>query len=305
MVEFGEKLKQLREEKGMTQQTLGEMLYVTRQAVSRWECGARYPDLLTAKKIAKILDVTVDELLSGEELKEHIEKEPVLVNKTENSIQIVMYTVIAVTNLLMLFVSAFACLDSCMQSGNLNLSILSANSDLERGVLLCVALAGIYFSAKDKMTPRITGSIMCVPYIFNIIGLIVFVAEFHNTSGELLKSSWLLGGIFPLIISVCILVFFYEKEHRLPYWVIVAICLYSVGVQVRYIVMRLAASYTYGLEEPVFTFTNLMLGFVSDAGMAGLLGFQAYKWSRKKQRAFVEINKDENLGRVEDEKYSN
>ena len=77
MVEFGEKLKQLREEKGMTQQTLAEMLYVTRQAVSRWECGARYPDLLTAKKIAKILDVTIDELVSGEELKENIEKEPI------------------------------------------------------------------------------------------------------------------------------------------------------------------------------------------------------------------------------------
>ena len=39
MIEFGEKLKQLREEKGMTQQSLGEVLYVTRQAVSRWECG--------------------------------------------------------------------------------------------------------------------------------------------------------------------------------------------------------------------------------------------------------------------------
>lgn len=39
MVEFGEKLKQIREEKGMTQQTLAEKLYVTRQAVSRWECG--------------------------------------------------------------------------------------------------------------------------------------------------------------------------------------------------------------------------------------------------------------------------
>ena len=70
MVEFGKKVKQIREERGMTQQALAEKLYVTRQAVSRWERGARYPELLTAKKIAKILNVSLDELLSGEELKE-------------------------------------------------------------------------------------------------------------------------------------------------------------------------------------------------------------------------------------------
>lgn len=56
MAEFGEKVKRAREEKGMTQQSLSEHLYVTRQAVSRWECGARYPDLLNAKKLADILE---------------------------------------------------------------------------------------------------------------------------------------------------------------------------------------------------------------------------------------------------------
>ena len=46
MVEFGEQLRRAREGKGMTQQSLAEQLYVTRQSVSRWECGDRYPDLL-------------------------------------------------------------------------------------------------------------------------------------------------------------------------------------------------------------------------------------------------------------------
>ena len=55
MVEFGEQLKKAREAKGMTQQTLAEHLYVTRQAVSRWECGNRYPDLIMAKKLAVFL----------------------------------------------------------------------------------------------------------------------------------------------------------------------------------------------------------------------------------------------------------
>ena len=49
-------------------------LYVTRQAVSRWECGARYPDLLTAKKLSDVLEVSLDELLSGEEMKKCVEK---------------------------------------------------------------------------------------------------------------------------------------------------------------------------------------------------------------------------------------
>ena len=65
MIKFGEKVKQLREEKGMTQQTLSERLYVTRQAVSKWERGTRYPDVLTVKKIAQVLEVSVDDLLSG------------------------------------------------------------------------------------------------------------------------------------------------------------------------------------------------------------------------------------------------
>ena len=42
MVEFGEQLRRAREEKGMTQQSLAEQLYVTRQAVSRWECGVSF-----------------------------------------------------------------------------------------------------------------------------------------------------------------------------------------------------------------------------------------------------------------------
>ncbi len=108
MVEFGEKVKQIREERGMTQQTLAEKLYVTRQAVSRWERGARYPELLTAKKIAKILDVSLDELLSGEELKENIEKEPILMQPIENIVQTMLYTIAVIIYLLLCLCSVYS-----------------------------------------------------------------------------------------------------------------------------------------------------------------------------------------------------
>ena len=67
MAEFGENIRKAREEKGITQQTLADKLFVSRQAVSRWENGSRYPDLLTAKSLAAALDTTLDKLLDNDE----------------------------------------------------------------------------------------------------------------------------------------------------------------------------------------------------------------------------------------------
>ena len=65
-MDFGEKIKELREAKGMTQQNLADRLFVTRQTVSRWEGGSRYPDLVTAKNLADILDTSVDSLMADD-----------------------------------------------------------------------------------------------------------------------------------------------------------------------------------------------------------------------------------------------
>ena len=78
MAEFGENVRRLREAKGLTQQSLADQLYVTRQAVSRWEGGSRYPDLMTAKKLAEALDSSMDALLSQEDMKQYAQKAPVL-----------------------------------------------------------------------------------------------------------------------------------------------------------------------------------------------------------------------------------
>ena len=78
MAEFGENVRRLREAKGLTQQSLADQLYVTRQAVSRWEGGSRYPDLMTAKKLAEALDSSMDALLSQEDMKQYAQKASVL-----------------------------------------------------------------------------------------------------------------------------------------------------------------------------------------------------------------------------------
>ena len=67
-MEFNEKLQELRKQKGMTQEELAEALFVSRTAVSKWESGRGYPNIDSLKAIAQFFGVTVDALLSGEEL---------------------------------------------------------------------------------------------------------------------------------------------------------------------------------------------------------------------------------------------
>lgn len=59
---FKETLAAAREQRGMTQQDLAEKLYVTRQAVSRWENGETEPSVDMRKLIAAVLDVPVIQL---------------------------------------------------------------------------------------------------------------------------------------------------------------------------------------------------------------------------------------------------
>ena len=67
-MEFHEKLQLLRKQKGLTQEELADALYVSRTAVSKWESGRGYPNIDSLKAIAKFFSVTIDELLSGDEL---------------------------------------------------------------------------------------------------------------------------------------------------------------------------------------------------------------------------------------------
>ena len=67
-MELSEKLQELRKQKGLTQEELAEILYVSRTAVSKWESGRGVPNIESLKAISKYFSVSIDELLSGEEL---------------------------------------------------------------------------------------------------------------------------------------------------------------------------------------------------------------------------------------------
>lgn len=74
-MEFNEKLQELRKNKGLTQEDLAEILYVSRTAISKWESGRGYPNIESLKELSKFFEVSIDDLLSGEKLLSIAEKE--------------------------------------------------------------------------------------------------------------------------------------------------------------------------------------------------------------------------------------
>ena len=67
-MEFHEKLQELRRRRGMTQEELAQALYVSRTAISKWESGRGYPSIDCLRSIARFFWVTVDELLSSDQV---------------------------------------------------------------------------------------------------------------------------------------------------------------------------------------------------------------------------------------------
>ncbi len=65
---IGKFILKLRKKKNLTQASLAELLGVSEKSVSNWENGRNMPDLALLKPLCEILDVSINELLSGEEL---------------------------------------------------------------------------------------------------------------------------------------------------------------------------------------------------------------------------------------------
>lgn len=85
---IGKFIASLRKEKGLTQQELGDKLFVTDKAVSKWERGLSLPDISLLKKLAEILDVEVIDILEGKKnsnkkinIEEELEKIKTNLNK--------------------------------------------------------------------------------------------------------------------------------------------------------------------------------------------------------------------------------
>ncbi len=104
-MEFNEKLQELRKQKGLTQEELSEKLYVSRTAISKWESGRGYPSIDSLKAIAHFFSVTVDELLSSNEILTIAEENQ---KQTEKHFQDLAFGLLDLCMSLLLFLPLFA-----------------------------------------------------------------------------------------------------------------------------------------------------------------------------------------------------
>lgn len=284
MVEFGEKIKQLREEKGMTQQTMAEHLYVTRQAVSRWECGARYPDLITTKKIAEILEVTIDELVSGEELKRNIEKEPVLATPVPNITQSVIYAVGMLTYLLMCIFSGKILMPGSESAGTVTggVSIIAISAIGANIADIAAYFIGFCASVKNQLSSKKIGMIMAVVYgvrgIQHIIPFLYSIIEENRATNMV---GWAFA-IYYLIAAAVVCTFFCIKSRISPVIVyfIASIEILEIGAAVVYVYFRM---YLTALTDLGFVIMTVRV--IGEVSFVMLLLYQAYMLDKKRRLA--------------------
>lgn len=103
-MEFNEKLQYFRKKSNLTQEELAEKLFVSRTAISKWESGRGMPSISSLKAISEVFNVSIDELLSSEEIIEVAEKE-----KKENmkSFKNIIFGIIDLMSIIFLFIPLF------------------------------------------------------------------------------------------------------------------------------------------------------------------------------------------------------
>lgn len=103
-MEFNEKLQELRKSRGLTQEELAEALFVSRTAISKWESGRGYPSIDSLKEISGYFSVSIDDLLSGEQLIFIAEKEN---NSNVNNLCSLLVGFVDIFSLLLIFLPLY------------------------------------------------------------------------------------------------------------------------------------------------------------------------------------------------------
>ncbi|MBR2860251.1 MAG: helix-turn-helix transcriptional regulator [Clostridia bacterium] len=186
-MEFNEKLQELRKQKNLTQEELAKALFVSRTAVSKWESGKGYPGIDSLRAIAAFFDVTVDQLLSSEQVLTIAKEEQ---NKKEKHVCDLVYGFLDCCVLSFLFLPLFAQkTNGIIQEVSLiSLTEISLHSKAAfYFVVLGMIVWGILTLALQNCSkPLWIKNKSNVSLLFNSAGIILFIASLQPYAAVLL-----------------------------------------------------------------------------------------------------------------------
>ena len=282
MVEFGEQLRRAREAKGMTQQSLAEQLYVTRQAVSRWECGDRYPDLITTKNISQILEVSLDDLLSGKEMTKVVERNPVIEKKSVNNIMIALYAFVVIS----LVIRTIELLTQIyMHATELEDAMLSLAINII-GLLIQIACFsfGLFNAIREILSPKRTGVVIIAYFVATCFTNF----ELMTNVGGQLRSFMLMRLIIPYILGAIATYLYFMKNNN---HIVFKIGIYALSIYE--IITIIYTNYLYITSVPKDVMMTRTVSMVLSIAIYVLIIYQTYTLSQKRKK-LMDIVANEN-----------
>lgn len=186
-MEFHQKLQELRKQRGLTQEELAQALYVSRTAISKWESGRGYPNIESLKAIAGFFSVTLDDLLSSDEILTIAEENG---KQTERHICDLVFGLLDLCVALLLFLPLFAQRAEGQIYEVALLSLTEVSSYLKILYLVLVGLMtvwgvltlalqnyhGVFWEkSKNKLS-----------LIFNALGVLIFIMSLQPYAATLL-----------------------------------------------------------------------------------------------------------------------
>ena len=175
-MEFNKKLQELRKQKGFTQEELAEKLYVSRTAISKWESGRGYPNIDSLKAIAHLFDVTVDELLSSDDILTIAEENQ---RQTEKHFRDLVFGLLDLCMSLLLFLPLFATkVNGIVEEATL-LTLEGVSPYIKAAYLAAVvltALCGITTLALQSCSVNLWTKVKCkLSLTFGVFSVLLFM----------------------------------------------------------------------------------------------------------------------------------
>lgn len=257
-IEIGKFISKCRKGKKLTQAQLAEKLNITDRAVSKWETGKSMPDSSIMLELCEILGITVNELLSGEEIDiESFEKKAdenliALKRKDENNITknviiSILFSVTLLTGIMVCLICNIAI------SGHLTWSLIPVSSIVFAWV---ISFPSIILGQKGIVVSLISFSVFIIPYLF-LLSSLIKVKEIFSVGVVMAAVSivflWIIAAIFSCI----------GKTRKLIALGIIFLLAIPFMLIINIILSKIMAEPVFDIWDMLSIFILLILAFIS------------------------------------------